>query len=247
MGVDIEVDHFEGVGLLPVHTASNKMTLHRTARSRSTAECVDQPPDDAADKSSALVKAPIVFLDIDDVICMSDPYSGSSAIAAVRRQRADAEVVYKHLFHAPAVDVLRQLDEQLGAEVRYVITSTWREHLTRSEMAEVLRRCGLAFVANRLEPNDRWSTPAWPERTRLHEIADWLRRHGAGEPFVVIDDDYSGKALIRARDEGRGPFQGRIVLCQERVGLLPEHLAALLDALRTPSAIGAAAPRGDEG
>ena len=39
---------------------------------------------------------------------------------------------------------------------------------------------------------------------------------------------------MKAGKATRGPFRGRIVLCDEKVGLLPEHVEPLLAALRRP-------------
>ncbi|HAL37828.1 MAG TPA: hypothetical protein DCP03_06790 [Polaromonas sp.] len=175
---------------------------------------------------------PVLFLDIDDVLCLSDPFGGFDAIDAIRSKHPRPELVFRHLFHLPAVDVLKSVHEKLECWVRYVITSTWRQHLTRSQFSEIMRRSGLGFVADNLERKGRWSTVVWPERTRLNEIAEWLQRHGKGEPFVVVDDTFSGQALATARQYADGPFHRRIVLCDENVGLLPEHVTLIVEALR---------------
>lgn len=174
---------------------------------------------------------PVLFLDLDDVLCLSDPFGGWDAFEAVQAKRIDADLVFEHLFHGPAVDVLRAVHERVGG-LRYVVTSTWRNLFNRSQFAEVLRRSGLDFVAASLERKGRWATVHWPERTRLNEIAEWLRGHGRGEAFAVIDDTYSGRSLMKASNSVRGPFRGRIVLCDEKVGLLPEHVEPLVSALR---------------
>jgi hypothetical protein len=177
--------------------------------------------------------APLVFLDLDDVVCLSEFHGGYDAVDAVTGRHTHAHRVYATLFHLPALQVLQDLHEAMGGQLRYVITSTWRKYLNRSQMVEVLARSGLPFVAERIERKGKWSTVDWPHRTRLSEIAEWLERNWSGEPYVVIDDDYSGQSLVPARDAPRGPFRDRIVLCKERVGLLPEHLPQLLTALRT--------------
>lgn len=188
------------------------------------------------DKSEVGVEAPsvtpVLFLDIDDVLCLSDPYGGFDAVDAIRAKHPRPELVFRYLFHLPAVHVLQSVHEELGGRVRYVITSTWRQHLTRSQFAEILQRSGLGFVAANLERKGKWATVVWPDFSRLNEIADWLQRHGKGEPFVVVDDTFSGHALALERSRGQGPFRGRIVLCDENVGLLPEHVAPIVEALR---------------
>lgn len=174
---------------------------------------------------------PVLFLDLDDVLCLSDPFGGWDAFEAVQAKRIDADLVFAHLFHSPAVDVLRAVHESVGG-LRYVVTSTWRNLFNRSQFAEVLRRSGLDFVATSLERKGRWATVHWPQRTRLNEIAEWLCRNGEGEPFAVLDDTYSGRPLMKASRSVRGPFSGRIVLCEERIGLLPKHVEPLVAALR---------------
>jgi hypothetical protein len=80
------------------------------------------------DKSEAGVEAPsgtpVLFLDIDDVLCLSDPFGGFDAIDAVRAKHPRPELVFRYLFHLPAVHVLQSVHEELGGRVRYVITST---------------------------------------------------------------------------------------------------------------------------
>jgi len=188
--------------------------------------------DEADDGVESPEGVPILFLDLDDVLCLSDPYGGWDAFEAVQAKRTDADLVFAHLFARPAVEVLRTVHERTGG-LRYVVTSTWRNLFNRSQFTEVLRRSGLDFVADSLERKERWATVRWPERTRLNEIAEWLRRHGKGESFAVLDDTYSGKSLKRAARQ-RGPFSGRVVLCEENVGLLPEHVEPLFAALRRP-------------
>jgi hypothetical protein len=188
------------------------------------------------DKSEVGVEAPsgtpVLFLDIDDVLCLSDPFGGFDAVDAIRAKHPRPELVFRYLFHLPAVHVLQSVHEELEGRVRYVITSTWRQHLTRSQLSEILQRSGLGFVANNLERKGKWSTVVWPDFSRLNEIADWLQRHGKDEPFVVVDDTLSGHALALERSRGQGPFRGRIVLCDENVGLLPQHVAPIVEALR---------------
>lgn len=189
---------------------------------------------DTADDSGAPTDAPVILLDIDDVLCLSDPYGGFDALRAVRRGRADAMDVWARLFHAPAVEVLRQVHAAMNGHLRYVISSTWREHFNRSELVEVLRQSGLGFVAERLVQRPHWRTICWPLRTRADEVLHWLDQHGTGAPFVVIDDTYSGAALADEVEQPNSRLDGRLVLCEEEVGLQPHHVSAILAALRRP-------------
>lgn len=189
---------------------------------------------DTADDSGAPADAPVVLLDIDDVLCLSDPYGGFDALRAIRRGHGDATDVWARLFHAPAVAVLRQVHAAMDGHLRYVISSTWREHFNRSELAEVLRQSGLDFVAERLVQRPHWRTISWPLRTRADEVLHWLDQHGTGAPFVVIDDTFSGSALAERLKRPNSRLDGRLVLCEEEVGLQPQHAPAILAALRQP-------------
>lgn len=175
-----------------------------------------------------------VFLDIDDVICLSDPYGGYDVIDVVTDRSMGAEAIYKALFAAVPVAVLRHVHDAMGGRLRYVVSSTWREYFNRNQLSEVFRRSGLGFVAGNLH-HARWSTPTdVPSGQRADEVAAWIRRHHAGEPFVIIDDEFSGVSLAPALTLTSHPFSGRVVLCQEGVGLTNELAQPIVAALRRP-------------
>lgn len=185
----------------------------------------DQEPPNAP---VAPAGAPIIFLDLDDVVCLSDPFGGHDAFECVTAKRVDVDLVYQNLFHRRAIAVLRDMHDQMGGQLRYVISSSWRELFNRAQLRHVLRRAGLDFVADGMEDSRRWSTPRF-QPDRYHEVASWLGEHHAGEPYVVIDDDWSGATL-----GGAPAYPLRVILCEEGVGLMATHLDSLLRALRTP-------------
>ncbi len=187
---------------------------------------VDEEP---ADAPVAPAGAPIVFLDIDDVVCLCQTVGGLEALACVTAERFDHDVVYGVLLHPPAVDVLRQMHEQMGGRVRYVISSTWRAYFNRAQLRHVLRQSGLGFAADCMEGPTRWATPRFKEHDRRREIGAWLALHHRGEPYAVIDDALSGASLPSS-----SVYQLRVALCDGNVGLEKGHLAGLLRALRTP-------------
>jgi len=186
----------------------------------------DEEPPDAP---LAPAGAPIVFLDLDDVVCLCDPVGGLDALDCVMAKRVDVQLVYRHLFHPPAIAVLREMHVQMGGQLRYVISSTWREHFTRAQLRHVMRQAGLKFVADGMEDRARWATPRFLQPHRHREVSAWLGAHHAGEPFVVIDDEWSGPSLV-----GLPAYPLRVVLCEQSVGLQSKHLDGLLNALRTP-------------
>lgn len=194
---------------------------------------------------------PVVFIDIDEVICMSRPYGCFAAAAAVNDRHVNPQEVYRQLFQASSIQALKRVDDEMESTLRYVVSSTWREVFTRAQIEIVLRRAGLGFVADHLHEADRWCTPPKFGRSRrVNEIAEWLDRHHRGEPFAIVDDTCSGASLALAlepalptlsnvpvtghskNNEPPHPFAGRVVLCQEKVGLTEAHVPFIVAALR---------------
>lgn len=180
---------------------------------------------------------PLVFLDIDDVLCLSAPYGGFDALAAVRKRHGTPAAVYQTLFAPTAVSALERVHRSMEEQVRYVISSTWRESFHRHQLENVFRRSGLEFVADNLVEGELWRTPSKLRLgRRADEIAQWLDQHHQVEPFVIIDDNCSGASLRPALEVRTGepphPFVDRVVLCQEDVGLTDAHVPFIVDALR---------------
>ena len=213
----------------------------------------------------------VLFVDLDEVICISRRYGCFAAAAAVNDRHVNPQEVYRLLFQTSSVQALKQVHDAMEATLRYVVSSTWREVFTRAQIEVVFRSAGLGFVADNLHEADRWCTPPKFGRSRrVNEIAEWLDRHHRGEPFAIVDDTCSGASLALAlavvstsplpapsnvpavghpRNEPPHPFAGRVTLCQEGVGLTDAHVPFIVAALRravvAPSGP-AAAPTGSE-
>ncbi len=177
---------------------------------------------------------PILFLDIDDVLCMNERYGGLDIRLALNGQMAHPDKVLRQAFNREACKVLAQLHAAMDARLRYVISSTWREALSREQLSRLFLANGLACVTESLHPD--WHTPIELFRqSRAEDIANWLSLNHEGEPLAILDDSFSGESLKVCLKDPRDPFHGRVVLCRERVGLRAEHLEPLLRALRTPA------------
>ncbi len=177
---------------------------------------------------------PLLFLDIDDVVCLNRIYSGYDVIRAVSGDHPHPDDVYRGVFDPSACAVLKEVHEAMNGDLRYVISSTWREAFTLEQLRDVFGRTGLEFVADAL--HEAWCTPIQSERgERAEDIRIWMNAFHRGEPFAILDDTYSGVSLKPALvPEAGHPFRGRVVLCEEAVGLLPEHKETLLNALQRP-------------
>lgn len=177
---------------------------------------------------------PILFLDIDDVVCLNERYSGFDVVLAMNPKLQRGDDVLGQVFNRESCQALQRLHAELGGQLRYVISSTWRQALSREQLQTVFRVGGLAFVADAL--HSAWCTPVELHGgSRDAEIAAWISTHHRGEPFAILDDTFSGVSLRPALNGSAHPFFGRVVLCQEGVGLRAEHVPNLKAALRCPS------------
>jgi len=178
---------------------------------------------------------PIVFLDIDDVLCLNSPYGGSDALEAVKGRHADPDMVLREIFAAEPKRVLESVHKEMGGQLRYVISSSWRQVFSREQIERVFRIADVGFLAVGL--HEKWETPSRLLKTnRIEEIESWLHHYHQGEPFVVLDDDYSGTSLIGIDEDLKHPLAARVVLCPVGVGLTDEHLPIILNAFRRPVA-----------
>ena len=176
---------------------------------------------------------PLVFLDIDDVLCINSPYGGYDVIAP--EQPID---LWDRLFHKPAVDTLLQIIAEYNPY--FVLTTSWLRFMDRDRFEGLFRRTGLTQVAASLHPAAweapqvdvslpplAWETPRTQLSTRLEAIDAWLTAHHRHEPFVILDDELSGTGLIRSPLDQRGS----VVLCEVGVGLTTRHLDKVRRAL----------------
>jgi len=175
----------------------------------------------------------ILFLDIDDTLCLNRPYGGFDVIDAINQRHASPEKVFRKVFDQGACEVLKTIHRAMDGRLRYVVSSTWREFLDREQFGYVFHRGGLGFVGSSL--HDAWCTPHESHRgLRVDEVASWLDRFQQGQPFAIVDDLYSGASLKPALANRHHPFHRRVVLCEEGIGLKPEHVEPLLRALLQP-------------
>ena len=165
-----------------------------------------------------------------------------------RQRNVNPAQVYQGLFVSSANSALKRIHDDMDAAIRYVISSTWRESLSRARLRVVFRCAGLGFVADRLHEGEKWRTPPKFGRSRrIDEITQWLDRHHQGEPLIFLDDTHSGASLMptleppmlpsnvpapgRSSQSALHLFAGRVVLCDENVGLIADHVRFILAAL----------------
>lgn len=167
---------------------------------------------------------PIIFLDFDDVLVLNRPgqFGGYDVIAP-----NPPPELWSRLFHVPATQVLVDAIAEHGARV--VITTSWLRFMMRDGFERLFTRTGLNVLNESL--HDAWEAPQNRGETRAQAIDRWLAAHHRGEPYVVLDDELSGTGLRHSVHEKRG----RVVLCQEDVGLHRGHGLFIRAALSRPS------------
>jgi len=189
-------------------------------------------------KSPVITPKSTLVLDIDDVLCMSSPYGGFDVRDAMNGIRDDLGPILSKIFSSGALNVLRRAHDKMEGNLSYVISSTWRHVFDREQMVRIFNGAGASFVADSLFPDEAWCTPFLPgEDKRADEISLWNRTYSRGEPFVILDDTYSGKSLLGAKSNPNHPWFWRVVMCDEYVGLLEEHFGEILVALKRPLAL----------
>jgi hypothetical protein len=165
--------------------------------------------------------SPLLLLDFDDVLCLAAPYGGYDVIS-----KDPPGDLFERLFNPPAVATLNQLLHEFSPSV--VVTTSWLRFLERPAFETIFKKTGLPAAADALHTH--WEAPQDQGKSRLQAVESWLAKHHEGEPFVVLDDDWSGTGLKGSRLDR----QGRVVLCAEHVGLNSSHLPRLRRALQTP-------------
>lgn len=162
---------------------------------------------------------PVVFLDIDDVLCVHRTMNTREVLAALADdETVDAAAVWQQIFHASARENLRQLHEEF--EPLYIVSSSWTLHLNHEQLCQVFRLTGLEFVADNLHKH--WQTPRDEGNSyRLVEIEAWLDTHALMTPvsFLIIDDVISGQSLIGSH------LEDQCVLCEAWAGFMFKQLA----------------------
>lgn len=77
----------------------------------------------------------LVFLDMDDVVCLDDQYQSSEMLLYFQAKKPDSAELWEHLVSATAAENLRQSSATF---------------LSREQMCEALTRTGLEFVVEKL-------------------------------------------------------------------------------------------------
>jgi hypothetical protein len=176
---------------------------------------------------------PLVFLDIDDVLCLNQTYGGYDVLGAFELVRKGNPLgldlnpeLWKNIFFAEGVANLRALHDEFQPE--YVMSTSWRRFFTEDRLREVFSRTGLDFVNANLKA--QWETPQlWGSGARHYEIKEWLNQHGTpGQPILIIDDHGSGSGLSSS-DFGCAK---QVVLCTVNKGFVASKLKLARTLLR---------------
>ncbi|PTT78421.1 hypothetical protein DBR42_23510 [Pelomonas sp. HMWF004] len=175
-----------------------------------------------------------LLLDVDEVLCLGQPEACLELMQTFERGETPCKHRLSTLFSPVARNALAVTHRRSGG-VRYVISSSWREHFSRDQMALILDGGGLQFVADNLHEGDAWRClPKRVFREREAEILHWLSTHHHGEPFAVLDDRWSAGMLLFSHQNPDSRLFGRVVICTPGIGLTMDHVDVIVDALGRP-------------
>ncbi|WP_334188704.1 HAD domain-containing protein [Noviherbaspirillum sp.] len=158
-------------------------------------------------------KTALLFVDIDDVICLNQPYGGYHVSQPAARRPTD---LWEKLWHGPSTDALKEIMSEHHPKI--VITSSWLKFMGRDGFEALFHVTGLSGVANAL--HDAWEAPQNRGQTRCETIEKWMASHYQNEQFVVLDDALSGTGLAGSKLDS----VGRVILCEVGKGLGKKHV-----------------------
>ncbi len=176
---------------------------------------------------------PVLFLDFDDVICLSTPYGGYDALEALGKVQkreskvADFQNIWEVLFYKECVEYLRLINDEFNPI--YVISSSWTRFMNEDAVKAVLIHGGLPFVCANLHSD--WETEKAASTLRSMEVEYWLDRHPEyNAHWVAIDDTRSGTGWIDWESgESNNEFA---IFCDINVGLRQFEYTQLRTALQ---------------
>ena len=164
----------------------------------------------------------LLFLDMDDVLCINSPYGGYDVMLAANGNAPTD--LWERLFSPVAVQTLLTVMEEFSPRV--VLTTSWIRFFDREAFETIFHRTGLREVAQAL--HEKWDAEQQHGQSRADAIERWLAAHHTGESFAILDDDVSGTGLM----ESRFQKSSQVIFCQVGVGLVPTQLEDIRKALR---------------
>jgi hypothetical protein len=173
---------------------------------------------------------PLIFLDMDDVLCLDEVHHSGKMLKILQQTIPDYREIWEFLVDASAAENLRQLHAKFNPI--YVISSSWATYLSREQMCDALTRTQLEFVVQNLHPE--WRTPRALSSSRRDEVEWWLAIHRQpSQPFIIIDDSWSGTRLAHSPLAA----DGHVILCRSGYGFTKKRLKEACGQLQRQGAI----------
>lgn len=173
----------------------------------------------------------LVFLDMDDVLCLDDVHHSGKMLKIFQQTVPDYPEIWEFIVDADAAQNLFQLHAEF--KPIYIISSSWATYLNREKMCEALTRVRLQFVVENL--HTEWRTPRALSSTRRDEIEWWLEEHHEpSQPFIIIDDSGSGTGLAHSPLAANG----QVILCRGGYGFTKKRLEEACRQLKLQGASG---------
>lgn len=200
--------------------ARRHAALHRPARAISSPEPVAPPePCDLPRQPRGFLPQrrcrarPLVFLDIDGVLCPNEPFTGHDALHALgiwtpyrSWHQPNPERLWRDLFSEEARHHLNQLASDIDPE--FVISSNWNRWFSKEKLCQIFHCTGMSGIVQRLHPD--WKSANGEHAPRRDAIEWWLALHPERNGrWLAIDDSASGHSFIGSPELAAG----KVVLC----------------------------------
>lgn len=119
-------------------------------------------------KATKQLARPIVFLDMDDVLCVDSRYSSIEVMDAFKDLSSKNPELWANLISPEARTNLGELHREFFPQ--YVISSSWSYNIEQWQMKEVFERTGLEFIAANLLK--KWTIPKRLGSSKTNEISN---------------------------------------------------------------------------
>ena len=122
---------------------------------------------------------PLIFLDIDDVLCISEEFNSPQVMFCFKNEDLNCSDLWENFINNSAAQRLRSLHDEFNP--LYIVISSWASYLSRTQMSQVFSRMKLNFAQENMNENGAHRSPEIFEASaralttnRLQQIEGWL-------------------------------------------------------------------------
>jgi hypothetical protein len=95
---------------------------------------------------------PLIFLDIDDVLCIGEELNSAQVMFCFKNEDLDWPDLWENVIDTSVAERLKSLHDEFSP--LYIVNSSWASYLSRTQMSEVFSRTKLSFVQEKM--HEEW-------------------------------------------------------------------------------------------